>query len=94
MNRISKSCSGSSRFIFLDDYEEERFNEFMDVVLRVLNAKEESREFGLYSVLVVVCYEGCKLILTSGLFEGCFISMEKDVGEGVVKKIIEALEDN
>ncbi|MBD9609913.1 hypothetical protein IB245_00205 [Pseudomonas sp. PDM02] len=87
---VSESCSESNRFMFFEGYEEERFEEFVDVVLRALNSKVESRESGPYSVLVIVCYAGHKLVLTSGSFEGCFISMEKNVDGGVVKKITEA----
>ncbi|WP_247256957.1 hypothetical protein [Pseudomonas moorei] len=88
MFRFSESSSETNHFIFFDDYEEERFEEFVNVVLGTLNVKEEGREFGPYSVLVSTCYEGNYLILTSGSFEGCFISIEKSAGD-VSKKIIE-----
>lgn len=88
MFRFSESSSETNHFIFFDDYEEERFEEFVNVVLETLNVKEESREFGPYSVLVSACYEGNKLILTSGSFEGCFISIGKSASD-VSKKIIE-----
>lgn len=74
-------------FIFFDDYEEERFEEFLSVVLQALSIKEESRRFGPYSVLISACYEGSTLILTSGSFEGCFISMERSA-IALSKKII------
>lgn len=60
----------------------------MSLVLRALNVKEDSRESGPYSVLVSACYEGDNLILTSGSFEGCFISIEKNGGD-LLKKLIE-----
>ncbi|WP_434677052.1 hypothetical protein J3P77_12995 [Pseudomonas sp. R1-18] len=77
MFRFSESSSETNNFIFFDDYEEERFEEFVSVVLKTLNIKEETRKCGPYSVLVSACYEGNTLILASGSFEGCFISMEK-----------------
>lgn len=77
MFRFSESSSETNNFIFFDDYEEERFEEFVSVVLRTLSIKEEARKFGPYSVLVSACYEGNTLILTSGSFEGCFIFMGK-----------------
>lgn len=77
MFRISESSSETNHFIFFDDYEEERFEGFVNIVLRVLNIKEDARKFGPYSVLVSACYEGNNLIMSSGSFEGCFISIEK-----------------
>lgn len=87
MFRFSESSSETNHFIFFDDYEEERFEEFVSVVLKTLRIKEEARRFGPYSVLVSACYEGNTLILTSGSFEGCFISMEKSAS-ALSKKII------
>lgn len=88
MVRVSESSSETNYFIFFDEYEEERFEEFVSLVLRALNVKEDSRESGPYSVLVSACYEGDNLILTSGSFEGCFISIEKNGGD-LLKKLIE-----
>lgn len=87
MFRFSESSSETNHFIFFDDYEEERFEEFVSVVLKTLRIKEETRRFGRYSVLVSACYEGNTLILTSGSFEGCFVSMEKSAS-ALSKKII------
>jgi hypothetical protein len=87
MFRFSELSSETNYFIFFDDYEEERFEEFVSVVLKTLRIKEEARRFGPYSVLVSACYEGNTLILTSGSFEGCFISMEKSAS-ALSKKII------
>lgn len=88
MFRFSKSSSETNHFIFFDDYEEERFEEFVSVVLKTLRIKEEARRFGPYSVLVSACYEGNTLILTGGSFEGCFISMEKSAS-ALSKEIIQ-----
>jgi len=75
MFRFSESSSETNHFLFFDDYEEE---EFVSIVLKTLSIKEKTRKFGPYSVLVSACYEGNNLILTSGSFEGCFISMGKN----------------
>jgi len=88
MNRVTESSTETNHFIFFEDYEEERFEEFVDVVIEALNIKEASREIGPYSELVVIFYEGHKLSLTSGSYEGCFVSMGAD-GVGVARKIIE-----
>lgn len=90
MFRLSESDSETNHFIFFDEYEEENFEEFVSVVLRALNVKEDAREYGPYSVLVSACYEGNNFILTSGSFEGCFISIEKN-GNDLSKKIIERI---
>lgn len=87
MFRFSESGPETNYFIFFDDYEEERFEEFVSVVLKTLRIKEEARRFGPYSVLVSACYEGNTLILTSGSFEGCFIFMEESAS-ALSKKII------
>ncbi|MEA9976448.1 MULTISPECIES: hypothetical protein [unclassified Pseudomonas] len=88
MFRFSESSSETNHFIFFDDYEEEKFEEFVSVVLKTLSIKEEARKFGPYSVLVSTCYEGNNLILTSGSFEGCFISLGRNASD-LSKKIIE-----
>lgn len=87
MFRFSESSSETNHFIFFDNYEEERFKEFVSFVLKTLSVNEEARRFGPYSVLISTCYEGDILILTSGSFEGCFISMEKSAS-ALSKKII------
>ncbi|MHC8291286.1 hypothetical protein ACYZUD_31665 [Pseudomonas sp. XS1P51] len=58
MNSVSESSSDSNHFIFFSDYEKERFDEFVDVLLRALSVKEEGREFGPYSVLVTFTMRG------------------------------------
>lgn len=88
MFRFSESNSETSHFIFFEDYEEERFEEFVSVVLKTLSIEEEKRDFGPYSVLVSACYEGHNLVLTSGSFDGCFISLGRDAS-ALSKKIIE-----
>ncbi|MFG0413483.1 hypothetical protein [Ectopseudomonas khazarica] len=89
MNRFSESTSEVRHFIFFNEYEEESFEEFVGVVLNTLNAEEVRREQGPYSILVTVEYAGRRLILTSGAFEGCFISIDKKEA-WLVKKIIES----
>lgn len=89
MNRFSESSTDFSYFIFFHEYEEEDFEEFVGVILKVLNAEEIKREQGPYSTLVTVKYAGHKFILTSGSFEGCFISIDKSEA-WLAKKIIEA----
>jgi len=89
MNRFSESSTEFSHFIFFNEYEEEDFEDFVGVVLRTLNAEEIKRERGPYSIQVVAGYAGCRIVLTSGSFEGCFISMDK--GEAwLAGKIIKA----
>lgn len=87
MSRFSESSSESNYFIFFNEYEEEHFEKFIEIVLRTLNAVEVKREQGPYSTLVTTEYEGCKLSLTSGSFEGCFISLDKKEA-WLAKKII------
>ena len=78
MNGFSESTSEDSHFIFFNDYEEERFDEFVEFVLTTLGARKPEREEGPYSTLVITEYQGQRLVLTSGSFEGCFISMDKE----------------
>ena len=52
MFRFSELSSETNHFIFFDDYEEERFEEFVSVFLKALSIKEEARKFGPYSVLI------------------------------------------
>lgn len=89
MNRFSESSSEFSHFVFFHEYEEERFEEFVGVVLKALNAEEVKREQGPYSILITAEYAGHRLVLTSGSFEGCFISIDKNEA-WLAKKIIEA----
>lgn len=89
MNRYSESTSEVRHFIFFNEYEEESFEEFVSVVLNTLNAEEIRREQGPYSILVTAEYAGHRLILTSGSFEGCFISIDKKEA-WLAKKIIES----
>lgn len=46
------------------------------------------REQGPYSILVAIEYAGHRLVLTSGSFEGCYISIDKSEA-WLAKKIIE-----
>ena len=75
-------------FITFEEYEEDRFEEFVGLVVKVLCAKEISREYGPYSVMVAVEYNDERVLLTSGSLEGCFICVEKDK-EQLVGKITE-----
>jgi len=88
MNRFSESSNEFSCFVFFNEYEEYEFEEFVSVVLRSLNAVEIKRERGPYSTLVTVEYSGRQLVLTSGSFEGCFISINKSeawLAEKIIK---------
>lgn len=88
MNRFSESSSELGNFVYFNEYEEERFEEFVGVVLKKLNAEEIKREQGPYSILVTIEYAGHRLVLTSGSFEGCYISIDKSEA-WLAKKIIE-----
>lgn len=88
MNKVSESSSDTNHFIFFNEYEEDRFEEFVDIILNILGLKEDRRELGPYSVLVTVFYKGYELVLTHGSFEGCFISLKND-GYFLAKNIIE-----
>lgn len=89
MNRFSESSSGLSHFVYFHEYEAERFDEFVGVVLKRLSAEELKREQGPYSTLITAEYAGHRLVLTSGSFEGCFISIDKSEA-WLAKEIIEA----
>lgn len=78
MSRLTKSFSDVKCFISFDDLEEEYFDDFVNLVISTLNAKFIRRDEGPYADLVTVEYEGSSLILSSGSYEGCFISIDKD----------------
>ncbi|WP_460136274.1 hypothetical protein [Pseudomonas sp. S1_E04] len=44
MSGISGSNSESNHFVFFEEYDDKRFDAFVDVALRVLKSKEEGRE--------------------------------------------------
>ncbi|MGY3300625.1 hypothetical protein ACVWY1_005103 [Pseudomonas sp. TE6288] len=87
MAKFSESDNGHSHFVFFSEYEEEDFDAFVEHVLTALNVREMGREEGPYSTLVMTEYQGHKLVLTSGSFEGCFISMDQGVA-WLAKEII------
>lgn len=89
MNGFSESTSEYSHFIFFNGYEEDRFDEFVEFVLTTLGGMESEREEGPYSTLVIMEYKGQRLVLTSGSFEGCFISMDKEAA-WLAREIIKA----
>lgn len=84
----TESITDASYFVFFNDYDEDRFDDFVSFVLSSLSVTETRRELGPYSPVVTIFYEGYEVVLTNGSYEGCYICVNKEAAF-LTKKIVE-----
>lgn len=75
--RFSESSNDERHFLFFEDFEDERFDEFVELVLKALSASVIDCLHAPYADLLTIDFEQHQLTLTSGSLEGCFLTMEK-----------------
>ena len=75
--RFSQSSNDERHFLFFDDFDDDRFDKFVTLVLEALSASVVDCLQAPYADLLTIEFEGHQLILTSGSLEGCYLTMGK-----------------
>lgn len=87
MNKLTKEVQAKGCFIFFNEYEDDRFEDFVIFVTTRLGVSMVSRFEGPYSSIVDIEYCGSPISLTSGSYEGCYMRVGPS-NEIVADKII------
>jgi len=90
VNKFIKEVRPNGCFIFFNEYEENRFDEFVLYATTVLEIAVASRFEGPYSSVVNIEYFERPVSLTSCPFDGCYMRLGLD-DEAVSNRIMNIL---